>query len=407
MSVTALNPDQPQVEIIDGRLHVHSLILDGTIVELVEEMDIASRPDELFRLLRQVAETGSIVVAHGHRRAAVDAIAAEIERLISSTAEETVKLPALIQTQLNEHLTKLAAALDTRFDGGRTSSVQHQLRDLVKGATSDQVRTLLQELFGEGGPLAGANKDIANQLRLVNSHSTEVVAKVTSLIERLEQKEKLADQHERTTHKGAPFEDQVEVELVAIHGRLGDDVSCVKHETGIVPGSEAGDFLVTIDTSQTGGREARVVVECKTGKLSGPKAHATLKEAMENRGAHAGILVFDGVADAPLRGRHYMAYPDGKIVVVLDEEHGVLGFEVACIQARLVALAAVAANGKVDAKWLVTQCDQLTELIEKAGAIKRGSSAARRGLDTVDSAYSNLRDEAIQLLEQIKAKLAD
>jgi hypothetical protein len=233
-----------------------------------------------------------------------------------------------------------------------------------------------------------------------------VLAKVTSLIEKLEQKRKLEEQHERSTQKGAPFEDQVEVELTAVHGRLGDDVRCVKHETGLIPGSEAGDFLVMINTDQTGGREARFVVEAKTGKLSGPKSHEALKEAMENRGAQAGILVFDGVEDAPLRGRHYMAYPDGKIVTILDSEHDVLGFEVACIQARLFALATVAADGEVDAKWLVAQCDKLTTVVEEAGKIKRGSAAARRGLDTVDDAYAGLRQEALEILDAIKAKLA-
>lgn len=405
-SVIALNPEQPQVEIIDGRLHIHSLVLDGTIIELAEEMGVTTQPEELGRLLRHVCETGSIVVSHGQRRAAVDALAGEIDRLMETTAEETGKLPAVVQAQLGEHLTKLATLLDSRFDATRTSSVQHQIKELVKGSTSEQVRSLLNELFGERGPLASSNKEISEQLKLVVGANTDVLAKVTSLIEKLEQKRKLEEQHERSTQKGAPFEDQVEVELTAVHGRLGDDVRCVKHETGLIPGSEAGDFLVTINTDQTGGREARFVVEAKTGKLSGPKSHEALKEAMENRGAQAGILVFDGVEDAPLRGRHYMAYPDGKIVTILDSEHDVLGFEVACIQARLFALATVAADGEVDAKWLVAQCDKLTTVVEEAGKIKRGSAAARRGLDTVDDAYVGLRQEALEILDAIKAKLA-
>lgn len=406
MSVIALNPDLPQLEIIDGQLHIHSFVLDGTLVELADELGITAKPEELGRLLRHVSETGSIVVSHGQRRAAVDALAGEIDRLMETTAEETGKLPAVVQEKLGEHLTKLATLLDSRFDATRTSSVQHQIKELVKGSTSEQVRSLLNELFGERGPLAASNKDISKQLKLVVGANTDVLAKVTSLIEKLEQKRMLEEQHERSTHKGAPFEDQVEVELTAIHGRLGDDVRCVKHETGLIPGSEAGDFLITINTAQTGGREARFVVEAKTGKLSGPKAHAALKEAMENRGAQAGILVFDGVEDAPLRGRHYLAYPDGKIVTILDTEHGVLGFEVACVQARLFALATVAAEGEVDAKWLVAQCDKLTRLVEDATKIKRGSAAARRGLDTVDGAYDNLRREAFEVLEAIKAKLA-
>jgi hypothetical protein len=405
MSVIALTPKAPQIEIIDGRFHIHSFVLDGTIVELAEEMEITENVEELARLLRHVTETGAVVVSHGHRRASVDALKSEIDRLMESTAEETGKLPTAVQEKLTEHLTTLSTLLESRFDATRTSSIQHQIKELVKGATAEQVRTLLGELFGERGPLAGAQAEIAKQLKLVVGTSSDTVAKVTSLIEKLEQKQLLDEQRERSTQKGTPFEDQVEVELTAIHGRLGDEVRCVKHETGLIPGSEAGDFLVTVNTDQTGGREACVVVEAKTGKLSGPKAHAALKEAIENRGAQAGILVFDGVADAPLRGRRYMAYPDGKIVAVLDGE-GVLGFEVACIQARLFALAAVAAEGKVDAKWLVAQCDRLTKLVEEASAIKRGSAAARRGLDTVDKGYDDLRRQALDLLDAIKAKLA-
>jgi hypothetical protein len=405
MSVIALSPE-PQLQISDGRLVIHSFVLDGTIVALAEEMGISDQPAELARLLQDVVETGAIVVSHGRQRAAVDALTTQIDRLMEATAEESEKLPAAVQQQLGQHLTKLAELLDNRFDPNRTSSVQHQFKDLVSGATGKQVKTVIDELFGERGPLAASNKEIADKLQVVIGHNTDVLTKVTSLIDKLEEKRKLEEQHERSTQKGTPFEDQVEVELVAIHGRLGDDVRCVKHETGLIPGSEAGDFLVTINSAQTGGRDASVVVEAKTGKLSGPKAHAALKEAMENRDAQAGILVFDGVADAPLRGRHYMAYPDGKIVAVLDSDNGVLGFEVACIQARLFALSAVAADGTVDAKWLVAQCDKLTQLIEEASKIKRGTAAARRGLATVDEGYEDLRRQAFELLNEIKAKLA-
>jgi hypothetical protein len=276
----------------------------------------------------------------------------------------------------------------------------------VKGATSGQVRSLLAELLGEGGPLAQSNEQIREQLKLVNGNSTDVLAKVTSLIEKFEQKQQAAEQHERSTHKGRPFEERVEVELTTIFARLGDEVRCVKDETGLIPGSKAGDHLITINTVQTGGVEAKIVVEEKTGKLTGPKAKAALKEALENRGAHAGVLVFDGVDDAPLNGRHYMAYPDSRICVVLDDEHGSLAFEVACIQARLAALAVISAKGTIDAPWLSTQCDKLTEVVERAAAVKRGSAAARRGLDTVDTAYGELRTDALDLLEEIKAKLA-
>jgi hypothetical protein len=405
-SVIALNSEPPKLEIVDGRLHIHSFVLEGTIVDLAEEVGVTDRPEELGRLLRHVSETGAIVVSHGHRRSAVDALASEIDRLMETTAEQTGKLPDVVQEELGRHLTKLAALLDTRFDATRTSSVQHQIKELVNGSTTEQVRELLGELFGDAGPLAASNSEIREQLKLVVGANADVLAKVTSLVEKLEHQRQLQGQHERSTHKGTPFEDQVEVELTAIHGRLGDEVRCVKHDTGLIPGSEAGDFVVTINTGQTGGRSARFVVEAKTGKLSARKAREELDKAIRNRGAQAGILVFDGVADAPLGGRRYMARPDGKIVAVLDDQDGVLGFEVACIHARLFALAAVSANVKVDVDWLVAQADNLTQLIEDAVSIKHGAAAARRGLDKVDEGYDKLRLEALEVLKAIKAKLA-
>ena len=406
MSVIPIPAEVPDVAIVGDRLHVREMELDGTFVELAREIGLAERPHELARLFRQVVESGSIVVLHGNRRAEIDAIKAEIERLMANTSETTEKIPTTIQEGLNTHLVELAKVLDSRFDGGRTSSVQHQIKELVKGASTEQVKTLLNDLFGERGPLTSSNKQVAQQLKLVVGSNQAVVGEVKSLIAKLEQKQALDEQQERSSHKGTPFEDRVEIELTSIFGRLGDNVACVKHDSGLVPGSESGDFLVSIDPKHGGGREARIVVEAKTGKLSGPKSHEALETAMANRDAQAGVLVFDGAEDAPLGGRHYLAYPDGKLIAVLDEEHGTLAFEIACAQARLLAIASVAPKGAIDAKWLVAQCDRLTKLIEDAIDIKRGSAAARRGLDKVDHAYDDLREQANLLLDEIRSKLA-
>lgn len=406
MSVTALNPTAPDVGLVEGRLYIRELALEGAIVELIDELGAVADPAEMAKLVRQSCEAGAAMLLHGQRRATIDVIAGQIERLMAATEETTERLPTVMQKELTSHLKSLASALDERFDAKRTTSLQHQISELVKGATTAQVRTLLGELFGEDGPLAESNAQIREQLRLMNGTSTDVVAKVTSLVEKLEQKQLLAEEHERSTHKGRPFEEQVEVELHAIHDRLGDEVRCVKHESGLVSGSEAGDHLVLVNGAQTSGLEARVVVEEKTGKLSGPKAQAALKEAIENRDAHAGILVFDGVEDAPLNGRRYMAYPDGRICVVLDQEGGTLPFEIACVQARLFALATVSADGRINAKWLTAQCDRITETVEKAIQIKQGSAAARRGLDKVDTAYQELRGDLLRLVEEVRERLS-
>lgn len=45
-------------------------------------------------------------------------------------------------------------------------------------------------------------------------------------------------------------------------------------------------------------------------------------------------------------------------------------------------------------------------VIEQAGAIKQGSAVARRGLEKVDNSYDELREQALQLLEEIKTRLS-
>jgi hypothetical protein len=405
MTIVALNPEQSTVELLDDQLLIHNLELTGAVVELAHELELSGQPEALARLLRQVVDTGAVVVAHGKRRAELDAITGEIDRLIGQTSETTAKLPEAIQAQLNEHLAVLGKTLAEHFDAGHTSSVQQQLKQLVNGASAEQVKAILRDLLGENGPLSASHRQVDAQLKLLVGSNQDMLATVTSLVERLDARDKLAEQHERSPHKGMPFEDVVDIELNAIHTDLGDDVRCVKHDTGVIPGSATGDFVVALNPTHTRGRELRVVVEAKTGKLYGPEARKVLEEAIKNRDACVGILVFDGVEDAPLRGRRYLAYPNGRIACVLEPDGDPLAFQIACNQARLFALATLESEGAVDAKWLHTQTDHLCALIEEAAKIKRNTARIRRSADAIDDTYQHLRDEALGLLDQVRLKL--
>jgi hypothetical protein len=396
---------EPRALLDDETLAVRQLELRGGIVELAHELGLAGRPQELERLVHEVVETGAVVLAHGKRRVQLEAISSEIDRLLGQTSETTAKLPEALQAQLHEHLTRLATTLAEHFDPGRTSSVQQQLKQLVQGASAEQVRTVVRDLLAENGPLAASHRQVDAQLKVLVGANQELLGTVTSLVERVDARERLAAEHERSPHKGQPFEDVVELELSALHGGLGDHVRCVKKQTGVVAGSAAGDFVVALNTAQTGGRELRVVVEAKTGKLSGPKAHAVLEEAIKNRDACAGILVFDGVEDAPLRGRRYLAYPNGRIACVLEPHGDTLAFEIACHQARLFALNTTHSEGTIDPAWLHAQTHQLAALIEQAARIKRETASIRRSADAIDASYQHLREEALALLDEVKQKL--
>ena len=131
--------------------------------------------------------------------------------------------------QVTDLLGKLSAVLSERFDPRRTDSVQSQISQLVTGATADQVRALSRDLLGETGPLTVMNEKVVTQLKLVSSTTQDVVTRVAALAEQIEGKLKLDDAQERSTQKGASFEEVLNAELDAIHGPLGDE--CVAQRT--------------------------------------------------------------------------------------------------------------------------------------------------------------------------------
>ena len=252
------------------------------------------------------------------------------------------------------------------------------------------------------------NGRVLEKLELVTRSNTDVVERVTQLVERVEARLGLDDAHERSAHKGVPFQDVVRAELEAIHGPLGDEVIDTSREYGELPNSQAGDLVIRINPRETRGRELRIAVEAKTGKLSGPKTQEALRDAAANREAAAAIVVFDSATDAPLGGRSFCPYPKSRFAVVLDaDERNPLALEVAARQARSLALASLEPESGIDAQWLDERCRQLAELIEAARDVKHGANAARRGLERVDSAYDELREQALAVLDEIRAKASE
>jgi hypothetical protein len=146
------------------------------------------------------------------------------------------------------------------------------------------------------------------QLKLVTGGTQDTLAKVTTLAERVEARLVLDDAVERSSQKGLPFEEVLHGELQAIHGPLADEVRHVGHEAGMTPESRAGDFVIVVNPRETAGRELRLVVEAKTGRLSARRAQAALDESLANREALAAVLVFDSPQDAPLGGRRFARF---------------------------------------------------------------------------------------------------
>jgi hypothetical protein len=403
MAVMAVSStEEPQVELVDGELHARRLSLAGTIVEVAHDLELQDDPTGLARLIAETVEVGSTIIRYGHNQALVDSVALEIDRLIETAVGESEKLPQALEEPLGEHLTQLADLLARHFDPQRTRSLQAQIKTLVGETTGGELRKQLHDLLGADG-VVGA------QVRQFVGANADLLTRVNTLLGKIEQKLQLEDEVERSVHKGRPFEEVVQAELESIHGPLGDMVRCVRSDYGLLAktgkGAKAGDYMVVLNPEHTRGREVSYVVEAKTGPLRAADAKRELEAAIANRAAAAGVLVYDGIHDAPLGGRCFMPHGDGRFTAVLDVENGApLAFEVACREARLVALASVRPDGELDKGWVLAECDRLCEIVEEASAILGSVSKIERGATDVRERYAQMRLKALDLIDGLRSR---
>ncbi len=403
-TIIQINPDEPKVEIVDQELLVREARFSGTIVEVATDLALQDDPPRLGRLLTDAVEVGATVLRNGQSRALVESVALEIDRLVATATDESNKLPESLQKPLAEHLQRLSDLLAEHFDPKRARSLQKQLPTIVGEATGSELRKLVQDVLSESGAVGA-------QLSLFSRSNTETLTRLNTLIGRIEQKLQLDEQVERSVHKGRPFEEIVQAELEAVHGPLGDEVRCVRNDYGLLPkqskGAKAGDYLVVLNPEHTRGREVSYVVEAKTGPLAAAAAKRELETAIRNRGATAGVLVFDGLADAPLGGRSYLPHGDGRFTAVFDVEDGIsLAFEVACRQARLTALATVHAEGNLDPAWVEGHCNRVCEAVEEASAMLRSLSSIERGAEEARGYYTQMRKQVLALIDELRERAA-
>jgi hypothetical protein len=209
----------------------------------------------------------------------------------------------------------------------------------------------------------------------------------------------------RDPARGLSFENELGAVLDACFAPHSDILEATGAMRGIAD-AKVGDFVVTLNPRDTGGGERRVVFEAKDRPLGMTKALAELDAAKLNRGAQVAVMVFARRTQAPLRGRPLRVFPGNRILVVWDKDgDGDLALEVAAQLARTLAITVERDDAKLNRRALKTRIDALLTVIEHAEAIGRGIGGARRGLDTAEDAYKEMRAEALALLYELQDRL--
>ncbi|WP_249021623.1 hypothetical protein [Conexibacter sp. S30A1] len=209
--------------------------------------------------------------------------------------------------------------------------------------------------------------------------------------------------------RGLEFEEAIGPVLERLAAPHEDELEATGATAGIAD-EKVGDYVITLNPRDTGGRSRRVVVELKKRKER-PSLKAALGEldrAMLNRGAHVAVMVFSGKERAPMQGGMLRYYHGNRIMVVWepdDEPGSGLALEVAIQLARTLAAKAESGDLPLDGALLSERLDKLISLIDRRGDIERAIRTAQNGLDTIEEVFGELHTEAMAVLLELQDRL--
>lgn len=270
-------------------------------------------------------------------------------------------------------LNGLQTQLDARFDPKR--------KDSVLGNIDQRLDTLIKRLSAPDGPF----QPIATELQALRLQVVRQEA------ERVGE----ASVVEKTTAKGAVFEDEFESRLSTLARVYGDVVERTTTTPG-PGGSKRGDFV--IDLARGAGR---IVVEAKGGVINSlPKLLAALDGARTGRSADLAIAVVRSAEDLPLQARPFQFYEEG-IVVSFDN------FEFAYRVARWVVVVQNqgvpdgidGAAAKAAAADVIAALKHLRPTRAQLAVIEKAAGAIRDHLGEVEA-------EIIDAVKALEASLA-
>jgi hypothetical protein len=267
--------------------------------------------------------------------------------------------------------------LDTTFDPNNKQSAVTKLETVLTGAGREQVAAMrrLIDPENEESPLARYRSEIVKEIEKKGEAILQAFAELKTQLAVEEAKAVAFDQ---SAAKGFSFEDLLDAALTEIAAGFED----VAERVGGTPGGRGrkGDFVVTLNPSDTNGESASYVLEAKDTPKKLPEILKELDQAMANRGAVAAIAVFARPEQSPIKLPFHPF--DNKAVVVLDKDApDELALRLACCWARWIAR-----------RNLAKAADDI-DLGRIAGLIE----AARQGLATTSKIRTALNGSKTQI----------
>jgi hypothetical protein len=311
-----------------------------------------------------------------------DTFHASVDDFSEALSKKADELLGAEDGEVPRTLTTFAQSLDSllseTFDPNSKQSALTKLENVLNQAGREQVAGVRRLIDPDNAdsPLGRYREEI---IKAIEKQSATLREAFTDLRTQLAVEQAKAQAFEQTAVKGFSFEDALEETLTAVAAIAEDVAERVGGSTG--SRGKKGDFVVTLNNSDTGGRDARYVVEAKDTPKRLPAILRELDEAMENRSALAGIAVFAHDHQSPVR-EPFQTFGNRAIVVFDPGESNDLALRLACCWARWVARREVGiSDDAVDVAKIQTLVDSARQGLVSFTKLRTALNASKREID--------------------------
>jgi hypothetical protein len=294
------------------------------------------------------------------------------------------------------------ALLGETFDPNNKKSAVSKLETVLSEAGEQQVAAVrrLIDPDNEDSPLGRYRTEI---VRAVEKQAATIVGAFSDLKTQLAVEQARAEALEHAAGKGFTFEEMLERCIVQIAGGSED----VAERVGGTPGgnSRKGDFGVTLNPAETAGEGARYVLEAKDSPKKLREILNELDDAMENRDALAGIVVFATSSQSPVDAP-FKPFDNKAIVVFEKASPNDLALRLACCWARWVVRRQLSKAGdEIDLARVSALIDNARRALATSSKIRTALGGSKTHIDRALGHVEVLVSDIEAALQSIEAEL--
>jgi hypothetical protein len=407
-----------RVAVAGDVLHISELaVADETAVRLVREREESGA--DPAEVVADAIEIGARILDREQAGANTEFVKTELEKVAREVENQfgdraravaegfEKKVDAVFDPESGQ----LSKSLDEVFSDGSSTAVQHRVKELVTESLRRSREDLLKQFSAADGsnPLADFKQGTLAVLKQADErqHHTQqkLLAQMAELEKQLQslraEKEKLeevAEERERGTAKGRTYEESVAAEVDRIAELQGDVAEAVGDEPGA--GGKRGDVVVALDAA-AGPAHGSIVFEAKDRKLSKPKFHDELDEALAQRDADYAILVVPSEEEVPAKLHSLREYQGDKLIAIFDPEEGsALELEFAYRLARARVATASGAGDDLDPAAVRDTVARAVAAMDDVRRVKSQLTSAENGI-------SNAKEILEELARRVRTELAE